>query len=385
MEVPIPEALNIQTFIIVWDINLKIPNNTGKIDILTPVFSLNEKENTNWIRLLRFANKIKLESNVSSIQEFKECSTYMVDPLTCTLQDVYEGFGEFCWKQHEWSDRMSFVFEVKMQCDALTVAPTVWKRCCTEMRPAILTNVKPLTLDAEEATHMVVNNRGLLCAVKRCLITDHNLFIEPESDADDRNLLTVMLRKTDSQTLDWSYLHTTTTIPGSWRGRAFSKFETLYIFEIHELRMSVERVTDYERATVTSVIWPNFASSRAETSADISSDTKELQYMRKLSSIMKDYFFANKYCDIFIHVRGKQIWAHKIALSNGSTVWLAVFDADEQLEIIRIVDFDYETIYELITYIYTGKVKKVTEQLLSAADTYGVALRGDPDADRDSE
>lgn len=38
----------------------------------------------------------------------------------------------------------------------------------------------------------------------------------------------------------------------------------------------------------------------------------------------------------------------------------------------HVADFDYETIKELIEYMYTGKVKQTTDQLLIAADKYGV-------------
>lgn len=67
-------ALNIQTLMIVWDVNLRITNKVDKIDIFTPLFSLNpnNRENSKWIRLLITGGKLYIASNFSSIREFKE-------------------------------------------------------------------------------------------------------------------------------------------------------------------------------------------------------------------------------------------------------------------------------------------------------------------------
>lgn len=42
---------------------------------------------------------------------FKRCPTYMIDSLTYALLDVYKGFEAFAWNQHEWSEKIRFVFD----------------------------------------------------------------------------------------------------------------------------------------------------------------------------------------------------------------------------------------------------------------------------------
>lgn len=327
-----------------------------RIFISTPYFSLNrnKSENSNWIRLMRFTDRINIDSNFSSWKELKGCTTYAVTPLTSTLLDVFKGFAEFSCNQREWSERMRFVFEVKIECDA--VQPIIWQHCITEMKPAINTKCILLNLSAEEATHTVVNNRGVPCVVRKNLIANKfNVVIEPETFSASWNLLTVMFRKVENNALEWLYLHTT-----SERVSPNQKYEPVIIFDIYELKMTLENVADFETVDITNVLEPH------------RSDIKELPYLRNLSVNLKEYFDANKFCDVSIHVQDQLIRAHKIALSNASTVCHGFFHANEKLDTIHIAEFDYETIAGLIEYIYTGKVNKVTDHLFIAADKYRI-------------
>lgn len=91
---------------------------------------------------------------------------------------------------------------------------------------------------------------------------------------------------------------------------------------------------------------------------------------------MYTFFTEKKFTDITIQVRnGHEIKAHKCVLFCGSTVWRQRLTEDDQLSIITVTDFEMETIETLVTFIYIGAVPKLpeqTDQLLIAAETYGV-------------
>lgn len=74
----------------------------------------------------------------------------MISPSTNALQDTYNGFEEFICVQHKWSDKMSIVFEVKIQCDTPVVQPVIWQYFITEMKPAINTNANILNLNGRK-------------------------------------------------------------------------------------------------------------------------------------------------------------------------------------------------------------------------------------------
>lgn len=383
MNAKIPEALYMKTFTIVWDINLKITNKVDNIDIFSPLFSIksNNSEGTNWFQLRRFADKIKICSNFCSITELKRCTTYMINPIASTLLEVYEGFKDFTWKKHDWSEKMRFVFEVEMECDVPAVQATIWKHFTTEINPAINTKAALLYLDPGTDTNTVVNSSGVSCVVKRYGNEVHSIIIEPNTPTENWNLLTIMLKKLENNDWQWCYLHTTDLV---LTGRHFPKFQPFIVFEINELITSIEDISDLELAAFTSVIKQHgiISSNTTDTSAAIISDNelqlnpaaknRELQHLRNLSANLIENFFADKFCDISIHVQGEQIRAHKTALSTGSTVWHKLFNKNEQVDAIHITDFEYKTIKELIEYMYTGKVNQITDQLLIAADTFGV-------------
>lgn len=156
-----PEAQNIQTFMIVWDIHTAITKKLDKIVLYSPLFSLNRNTSSdtkNWQCVSRYGDEIK-----------SGCTTYMLNPLKRTLMDVYEGFDEFTYTHSEWSTRMRFVFEMRMQCDSSAVRPTIWRHCTTETMPLIHKYPLNLNLDVKEATHSITSNRGLSCEVSRYL------------------------------------------------------------------------------------------------------------------------------------------------------------------------------------------------------------------------
>lgn len=190
MDSPISEALNIQRFMIVWDIHLKLKSETDTLDLYTPLSSLNpnNSENLQWIRLL---------SNFSWIG----FTTYMINLQTYSVLDIFQGMGKFSWNHCEWSENMRFVFEVEMQYDTPAVQPTIWKRCITEAQTAIKANeIFFFNLGIKTATETVVNNRGLSFVVKRFTENKtHKLYIEPEIPSKQWNLLSVMLKKKRKQ------------------------------------------------------------------------------------------------------------------------------------------------------------------------------------------
>lgn len=254
METLASEALNLQTFMIVWDINFEIIKNVDRIDIVSPLFPLNESENTNWFRIYRFDDKISIDSNLLAIEAVKLCTTYMINPLKCKLLDNYNGLTVFTWSKHDWSDNMRFVFEVKMEYKASAVQGTIWKHLITKTRSALNTNGILLTLNAEKVTHTVVNNRGNSCVVKRAA-DGIGLSIEPETSTEDWNLLTVMLQKLDNNDWEWSYLH---THPGTTNcnRKNSQKCLPMIVFEIYEWITSVENMSASKISTVMEVIKP---------------------------------------------------------------------------------------------------------------------------------
>lgn len=96
----------------------------------------------------------------------------------------------------------------------------------------------------------------------------------------------------------------------------------------------------------------------------------------EILKFMYQYFTEKKFCDITIKVHdGHEIRAHKTMLCAASTVWRQILTDDERLSVIATADMERETIETLLTYIYIGSVPnppKQTDQLLIAAETYGV-------------
>jgi speckle-type POZ protein len=80
--------------------------------------------------------------------------------------------------------------------------------------------------------------------------------------------------------------------------------------------------------------------------------------------------------DVVIRIGDTDLPAHKVLLALRSPVFRAMFEHDTSEgneNIVNIVDFDLETIQEMLTYVYTGTVPnigKVAASLLAVADKY---------------
>lgn len=354
-----------QTYMLVWDVNLKILNKAYNVDIFLPLFCLTSTEikKKNWIRIETYNDVLNVQSNLTSIKEFKRCTTFIMDPTTEKVRDVYRGFEKFTWNKNGWSDKMQFVFELEMQCDSSAVRPVIWKRFITKLKPSINPDGILLNLDSEKVIHVVRNNQGVSCVAERYPTNpkEHNITVIPEDPSKNWNLLTTAIVRTKENNLsERYYFHTTST---GWQGRCFADFKRFVIFEINELSISLEDMGKLQICDISSEIIAHLTPAIVD---------KEKQ-LENASSSLLEYFTTMKICDILIHVQDQQIRAHKIVLSDNSTIWHDLFIKDETLATLHIVDFDYDTIEQLIAYMYTGKIKQVTDQLLIASDTYGVA------------
>lgn len=352
-----------QTFMIVWDINLENTPKVDGIDIVTPLFALDPTEaDTKWIRLVKENHTIRFISNFALRTELLAFTAYVIDPAASTCLYIFNGFDmAFEWERHEWSPKMRVVFEAEWLCNASVVQPAIWKRCVTETRPALHTAGMWLNVEASAATHEVVNNRKRSCVVKKFTENAwHKLNIEPKAPtAPEWNLLTVMLRKLENNALEWHHIHTTNN--SQCDGRFFKTFQPIIITEIYEL--STTLATDMSDMTsVTDIIKPPPPPPPPEA-------LKPLPPLR-VAPELADFFSSMKFCDITVHVRDQQVRAHRIILATGSTL------CNEHQTTVVINDFNIETVKQLIEYMYTGTVQQpneAPEQLLRAAHTYGVA------------
>ncbi len=83
---------------------------------------------------------------------------------------------------------------------------------------------------------------------------------------------------------------------------------------------------------------------------------------------------SKKFSDFSIRVAGRDIEVHKNILFSRSSVFGAMLSHDTvetSSNVCEIKDFDYETIYEIVRFIYCGHVEKLREmalKLLPAAD-----------------
>lgn len=121
----------------------------------------------------------------------------------------------------------------------------------------------------------------------------------------------------------------------------------------------------------------NISKTPAISASKSTSTTPTVTALPEQSQFLYRCFTESKYCDIAIQVSdGREIKAHKNMLFSGSTVWRELLTEDDQLSIIIVTDFEWHTIENLVTFIYTGSVPnqppKQTDQLLIAAETYGV-------------
>ncbi|KAJ8675384.1 hypothetical protein QAD02_011170 [Eretmocerus hayati] len=91
-----------------------------------------------------------------------------------------------------------------------------------------------------------------------------------------------------------------------------------------------------------------------------------------------EYVNNKQHSDVKVIVRGQTIFAHKVILTCGNAVFTAMFmhNLKENNEnIINIEDIEFDVMLELLRFMYTGhisNVEKMPEELLIAADKYGV-------------
>jgi hypothetical protein len=93
-----------------------------------------------------------------------------------------------------------------------------------------------------------------------------------------------------------------------------------------------------------------------------------------ISKHFANLFENQKFSDFTIRVAGRDIEVHKNILFTRSSVFGAMLSHDTvetSSNVCEIKDFDYETIYEIIRFIYCGHVENLREmalKLLPAAD-----------------
>ncbi|KAH9391867.1 hypothetical protein TYRP_022365 [Tyrophagus putrescentiae] len=92
-------------------------------------------------------------------------------------------------------------------------------------------------------------------------------------------------------------------------------------------------------------------------------------------------FVGEAFQEGHIHPQGEQsqeLKAHKAILAAGSPIFSAMFENDtveQKRGVVEITDFDYDTMEQLLTFLYTGKIPPMetfAEQLLAASDKYQV-------------
>ncbi|XP_024871354.1 protein roadkill-like isoform X2 [Temnothorax curvispinosus] len=85
-------------------------------------------------------------------------------------------------------------------------------------------------------------------------------------------------------------------------------------------------------------------------------------------------FENSEFSDITVLVDGREIKAHKAILAAQSRVFSAMFKSEmtEKRNNVKIEDMDFETVREMLQFIYTGKVEKLEKMpnLLYAAEKY---------------
>lgn len=360
---------------IVWDINSKLKISNSFIAIFTPLFSLNSNRVS--IRIVKYRHLLRIDSNLSSKKEFIRCTTYAINPKTCKILDVYKGFAHFAVSDIDFMEEMRFVLEVKMHCVSSPVQPIIWRHIITEARPEY--NTPQTNPRATKYTRLdyCVYNRGVSGLVYFETIEHErlcDLALEKLDELLDATLEYYNANKnifSRPRTSDYENMRI------NYTNDAFTLLAELSNVEI----ASIENTIKPELTLVD--IAPNLELSKVIENVAVkpgvkkelnpTADHKELEYPQKFLSNLKEYFVANKFCDISIDVQGQRIRAHKTALAIGSTIWHDLIVKNEKLDTINITDFDYATVQELIVFMYTGNVNHVTDQLLIAADTFGVA------------
>lgn len=94
----------------------------------------------------------------------------------------------------------------------------------------------------------------------------------------------------------------------------------------------------------------------------------------QLLSDLKSLYESKRFSDIAIQVKNEIIKAHKTILCARSTYFASLFEKampDKPIDIIQIEDYTFETINEMIRFLYCGEVvdlEKIVYELIIAAD-----------------
>lgn len=103
-------------------------------------------------------------------------------------------------------------------------------------------------------------------------------------------------------------------------------------------------------------------------------DTYKFQALDRLETLLDNQEFS----DIKFVLNNKTIYANKLILVSGSSVFSAMFKhqmKEARENVIKITDIPYEVLMETLRFIYAGKVneiEKYAKELLAAADMYNL-------------
>jgi hypothetical protein len=118
----------------------------------------------------------------------------------------------------------------------------------------------------------------------------------------------------------------------------------------------------------------NNLSLRSTNSPKIQAPKVDFDPKTEMTEHFASLFENRKFSDFTIRVAGRDIEVHKSILFTRSSVFGAMLSHDTvetSSNVCEIKDFDYETIYEIIRFIYCGHVENLREmalKLLPAAD-----------------
>lgn len=231
---------NTQVHMIIWNLNIKFQHIVHKIEISTPLFSLNSEnidDKVNFIRLERFDDSFKTEAVFSSYHQFKCCSTYILNPLTNTVLAEFRNFDTFPWLMDwfSWSTALQFIFKVEFYC-ATFDSPRIWQHFDTETQSPFNTNAILLHLhDIDTAWYSVHSDQGRACCVhwNPYETVDYNTVnIYPVELTRDWNLLTVVLHKFEHNEWEYQFQNTTNT---RIYGRYYPRSCPVIVVEVMEL------------------------------------------------------------------------------------------------------------------------------------------------------
>lgn len=97
--------------------------------------------------------------------------------------------------------------------------------------------------------------------------------------------------------------------------------------------------------------------------------------LKELASDLGSFLNRSTLTDVVVYAEGQAIQAHKAVLAARSPVFQGLFERiakENRPNMILINDLSFEVVQELIAFLYSGKVKMVSLELLSAAERYSI-------------